>query len=164
MNLAVSADNSFSRWSLFGHRQAWRWAEEVIARVGVRPPVRVRPCAVFPAAISRKWRSANGCAATPTSDFRRADQRRRCESQNRSVQLIDGLAREGKGVIYASGEFPSWSGCATASACCGTDGSWRKSPALRPGKRHYFIIQPEERQREQGPGSERDGIGPSAIF
>jgi simple sugar transport system ATP-binding protein len=34
MNLAVSADNSFSRWSLFGHRQAWRWAEEVIARVG----------------------------------------------------------------------------------------------------------------------------------
>ena len=25
-----------SRWSLFGHRQAWRWAEEVIARVGVR--------------------------------------------------------------------------------------------------------------------------------
>ncbi|MDT1862253.1 sugar ABC transporter ATP-binding protein, partial [Acinetobacter baumannii] len=36
MNLAVSADNSFSRWSLFGHRQAWRWAEEVIARLGVR--------------------------------------------------------------------------------------------------------------------------------
>jgi simple sugar transport system ATP-binding protein len=36
MNLAVTADNSFSRWSLFGHRQAWRWAEEVIARVGVR--------------------------------------------------------------------------------------------------------------------------------
>ena len=35
MNLAVCADNSFSRWSLFGHRQAWRWAEEVIARVGV---------------------------------------------------------------------------------------------------------------------------------
>ncbi|PIN63549.1 hypothetical protein CKQ90_36205, partial [Klebsiella pneumoniae] len=31
----VSADNSFSRWSLFGHRQAWRWAEEVIARLGV---------------------------------------------------------------------------------------------------------------------------------
>ena len=36
MNLAVSADSSFSRWSLFGHRQAWRWAEEVIARVGIR--------------------------------------------------------------------------------------------------------------------------------
>jgi ABC-type sugar transport system ATPase subunit len=26
MNLSVSADNSFSRWSLFGHRKAWRWA------------------------------------------------------------------------------------------------------------------------------------------
>lgn len=36
MNLAVSADNSFSRWSLFGHRRAWRWAEEVIARIGIR--------------------------------------------------------------------------------------------------------------------------------
>lgn len=33
-----------------------------------------------------------------------------------------------------------------------------------PGKRHCFIIQPEERQREQGHGSKRDGIGPSAIF
>jgi simple sugar transport system ATP-binding protein len=67
MNLAVSADNSFSRWSLFGHRQAWRWAEEVIARVGVRTRVRRRPCAVSPAATSKRWRSANGCAATPTS-------------------------------------------------------------------------------------------------
>ncbi|VTN14912.1 Arabinose import ATP-binding protein AraG [Raoultella terrigena] len=36
MNLAVSADRSFSRWSLFGHRQAWRWAEEVVARIGIR--------------------------------------------------------------------------------------------------------------------------------
>ncbi len=37
MNLAVSADNSFSRWSLFGHRQAWRWAEG-----GDCPPRRAR--------------------------------------------------------------------------------------------------------------------------
>jgi simple sugar transport system ATP-binding protein len=46
MNLAVSADNSFSRWSLFGHRQAWRWAEEVIAR-GFVPPVRADPAPSF---------------------------------------------------------------------------------------------------------------------
>ncbi|HAK34836.1 MAG TPA: ABC transporter [Pantoea sp.] len=36
MNLSVSADSSFSRWSLFGHRQAWRWAEAVIQRLNVR--------------------------------------------------------------------------------------------------------------------------------
>lgn len=66
MNLAVSADNSFSRWSLFGHRQAWRWAEEVIARLGVRATVPVRRCAVFLAATSRRWPLANGCAVMPT--------------------------------------------------------------------------------------------------
>lgn len=37
--------------------------------------------------------------------------------------LIDGLAREGKGVIYAWVNSPSWSVYATASAYCGTDGS-----------------------------------------
>ncbi|STT53226.1 putative ABC transport system ATPase component [Klebsiella pneumoniae] len=37
--------------------------------------------------------------------------------------LIDGLAREGKGVIYASGEFAELVVYATASAYCGTDGS-----------------------------------------
>ncbi len=31
-------------------------------------------------------------------------------------------------------------------------------------KRHYFIIQPEERRREQGPFSERGGVWPSADF
>ncbi|VEB87837.1 galactose/methyl galactoside ABC transporter ATP-binding protein [Citrobacter koseri] len=62
--------------------------------------------------------------------------------------LIDGLAREGKGVIYASGEFAELVGCATASACCGTGASWRKWKARRPAKRHYFIIQPEERRCE----------------
>ena len=31
-------------------------------------------------------------------------------------------------------------------------------------KRHYFIIQPEERRREQGPFSDRGGVWPSATF
>ncbi len=67
MNLAVSADNSFSRWSLFGHRQAWRWAEEVIARVGVRAlgPATAAGDAC-PAATSKRWPSASGCAVTPS--------------------------------------------------------------------------------------------------
>ena len=37
MNLAVCADNNFSRWSLFGHPSGVALGpEEVIARVGVR--------------------------------------------------------------------------------------------------------------------------------
>ncbi|PQV90585.1 ABC transporter, partial [Cronobacter sakazakii] len=36
MNLAASADGSFTRWGLFGHRDAWRWAQEVISRLGIR--------------------------------------------------------------------------------------------------------------------------------
>jgi simple sugar transport system ATP-binding protein len=65
MNLAVTADNSFSRWSLFGHRQAWRWAEEVIARVGYGREGRGRYCGVFPAATSRRSPSENGCVTMP---------------------------------------------------------------------------------------------------
>ncbi len=59
---------------------------------------------------------------------------------------------------------PSWSVCVTASAYLGRTDHVAEIPGAEPGKRHCFIIQPEERQREQGPGSKRDGIGPSAIF
>jgi simple sugar transport system ATP-binding protein len=66
MNLAVSADNSFSRWSLFGHRQAWRWAEEVIARVGVRATGPGQTLRRLSGGNQQKWPLANGCAVTPT--------------------------------------------------------------------------------------------------
>ncbi|MCS5947982.1 hypothetical protein LNP05_10700 [Klebsiella pneumoniae subsp. pneumoniae] len=66
--------------------------------------------------------------------------------------LIDGLAREGKGVIYASGEFAELVGlCDRISRTVGRTDRSGRSPARKPGKRHCFIIQPEERQREQGP-------------
>ena len=63
--------------------------------------------------------------------------------------LIDGLAREGKGVIYASGEFAELVGLCDR-ICVLWDGRIAEIPARKPGKRHCFIIQPEERQREQG--------------
>ena len=106
MNLAVCADNSFSRWSLFGHRQAWRWAEEVIDRVGVR--------ARGPGQVLRrlsggnqqkvaigKWLRNDASVLIFDEPTKGVD----VKAKTDLFQLIDGLAREGKGVIYASGEF-----------------------------------------------------------
>ncbi|MBB1200228.1 sugar ABC transporter ATP-binding protein [Enterobacteriaceae bacterium 89] len=106
MNLAVSADNSFSRWSLFGHRQAWRWAEQAIARLGVR--------ATGPAQTLRrlsggnqqkvaigKWLRGHASVLIFDEPTKGVD----VKAKTDLFTLIDGLAREGKGVIYASGEF-----------------------------------------------------------
>ena len=106
MNLAVTADNSFSRWSLFGHRQAWRWAEEVIARVGVRtrgPGQVLRRLSggnQQKVAIG-KWLRNDACVLIFDEPTKGVD----VKAKTDLFQLIDGLAREGKGVIYASGEF-----------------------------------------------------------
>ncbi|AMJ71656.1 ABC transporter [Enterobacter cloacae] len=106
MNLAVSADNSFSRWSLFGHRQAWRWAEEVIARVGVRtrgPGQVLRRLSggnQQKVAIG-KWLRNDASVLIFDEPTKGVD----VKAKTDLFQLIDDLAREGKGVIYASGEF-----------------------------------------------------------
>ncbi|HGL6855191.1 TPA: ATP-binding cassette domain-containing protein [Citrobacter koseri] len=106
MNLAVAADNRFSRWSLFGHRQAWRWAEAVIARVGVR--------ARGPGQVLRRLSGGNQ-QKVAIGKWLRGDARVLIfdeptkgvdvKAKTDLFALIDGLAREGKGVIYASGEF-----------------------------------------------------------
>lgn len=106
MNLAVTADNSFSRWSFFGHRQAWRWAEEVIARVGVRtrgPGQVLRRLSggnQQKVAIG-KWLRNDASVLIFDEPTKGVD----VKAKTDLFQLIDGLAREGKGVIYASGEF-----------------------------------------------------------
>ncbi|WP_371337158.1 sugar ABC transporter ATP-binding protein [Klebsiella quasipneumoniae] len=106
MNLAVSADNSFSRWSLFGHRQAWRWAEEVIARLGVRatgPGQTLRRLSggnQQKVAIG-KWLRSHANVLIFDEPTKGVD----VKAKTDLFMLIDGLAREGKGVIYASGEF-----------------------------------------------------------
>ena len=106
MNLAVSADNSFSRWSLFGHRQVWRWAQETIARVGVRttgPGQHLRRLSggnQQKVAIG-KWLRGNASVLIFDEPTKGVD----VKAKTDLFQLIDGLAREGRGVIYASGEF-----------------------------------------------------------
>ena len=106
MNLAVSADNSFSRWSLFGHRQAWRWAEEVISRIGIRttgPGQTLRRLSggnQQKVAIG-KWLRGNANVLIFDEPTKGVD----VKAKTDLFTLIDGLARDGKGIIYASGEF-----------------------------------------------------------
>ncbi|PRD14571.1 sugar ABC transporter ATP-binding protein [Pantoea coffeiphila] len=106
MNLSVSADNSFSRWSLFGHRQAWRWAEEVIARLGIRttgPRQTLRRLSggnQQKVAIG-KWLRNDADVLIFDEPTKGVD----IKAKTDLFELIDGLARQGKGVIYASGEF-----------------------------------------------------------
>ena len=98
MNLAVCADNSFSRWSLFGHRQAWRWAEEVIARVGVRtrgPGQVLRRLSggnQQKVAIG-KWLRNDASVLIFDEPTKGVD----VKAKTDLFQLIDGPAREGKG-------------------------------------------------------------------
>lgn len=106
MNLAVSADSSFSRWSLFGHRQAWRWAEEVIARVGIRTSGPAQTLRRLSGGNQQKvaigkWLRGNANVLIFDEPTKGVDVKAKTDLFN----VIDGLAREGKGVIYASGEF-----------------------------------------------------------
>ncbi|CCP04935.1 putative ABC transport system, ATP-binding component [Erwinia amylovora Ea644] len=106
MNLSVSADNRFSRWGLFGHRLAWRWAEEVIARLGIRttgPRQTLRSLSG-----GNQQKVAIGKWLCNDADIWIFDEPTKgvdIKAKTDLFALIDGLAREGKGVIYASGEF-----------------------------------------------------------
>ncbi|EMQ0910082.1 sugar ABC transporter ATP-binding protein [Raoultella ornithinolytica] len=106
MNLAVSADNSFSRWSLFGHRQAWRWAEEVIARIGIRTTGPAQTLSRLSGGNQQKvaigkWLRGNANVLIFDEPTKGVD----VKAKTDLFTLIDGLARDGKGIIYASGEF-----------------------------------------------------------
>ncbi|WP_343464117.1 sugar ABC transporter ATP-binding protein [Pantoea sp.] len=106
MNLSVSADSSFSRASLFNHRQAWRWAERVIQRLNVRtsgPGQTLRRLSggnQQKVAIG-KWLRNNADVLIFDEPTKGVDVKAKTEL----FALIDGLARDGKGIIYASGEF-----------------------------------------------------------
>lgn len=106
MNLAVSADNSFSRWSLFGHRKAWRWAEEVITRLGIRTTGPAQTLRRLSGGNQQKvaigkWLRGNAEILIFDEPTKGVD----IKAKTDLFTLIDSLARQGKGVIYASGEF-----------------------------------------------------------
>lgn len=106
MNLAVSADNQFSRWGLFDHRKAKRWAEETIQRLGIRTS--------GPAQALRRLSGGNQQKVAIGKWLRSEAEVLIFDEPTKGVDikaktdlfvLIDQLARQGKGVIYASGEF-----------------------------------------------------------
>ncbi|WP_413741143.1 sugar ABC transporter ATP-binding protein [Sodalis sp. RH15] len=106
MNLSVSADNSFSRWSIFGHRQAWHWAQQVITRLGVKTTGPAQTLRRLSGGNQQKvaigkWLRADARVLIFDEPTKGVDVKAKTDVFN----LIDGLAREGKGVIYASGEF-----------------------------------------------------------
>ena len=126
MNLSISADNSFSRWGVFGHREAWRWAEAIIQKLGVRttgPQQTLRRLSggnQQKVAIG-KWLRNDADVLIFDEPTKGVD----VKAKTDLFTLIDGLARQGKGVIYASGEFAEliglcdricvlWDGCIVA--------------------------------------------------
>ncbi|EJF29783.1 MULTISPECIES: sugar ABC transporter ATP-binding protein [Enterobacteriaceae] len=106
MNLAVSADSQFTRWGLFDYRKARRWAEETIQQLGIRTS--------GPAQTLRRLSGGNqqkvaiGKWLRNEADVLIFDEPTKgvdIKAKTDLFVLIDKLARRGKGVIYASGEF-----------------------------------------------------------
>lgn len=106
MNLAVSSDSQFTRWGLFDHRKAKRWAEETIKQLGIRTS--------GPAQTLRRLSGGNqqkvaiGKWLRNEADVLIFDEPTKgvdIKAKTDLFVLIDQLARRGKGVIYASGEF-----------------------------------------------------------
>lgn len=106
MNLSVSADDSFSRWSLFGHRQAWRWAEQIIRQLQVRTTGPAQTLRRLSGGNQQKvaigkWLRNNADVLIFDEPTKGVD----IKAKTELFTLIDSLARKGKGIIYASGEF-----------------------------------------------------------
>lgn len=106
MNLAVSADDQFSRFGFFNHRKAQGWAQEVIKRLAIRT--------LGPAQTLRRLSGGNQQKVAIGKWLRNNAEVLIFDEPTKGVDikaktdlfvLIDQLARQGKGIIYASGEF-----------------------------------------------------------
>lgn len=106
MNLSISASNSFSRWGLFSHRQALSWAKQVITRLTIRTTgpmqklVRLSGGNQQKVAIG-KWLRSEAQVLIFDEPTKGVD----IKAKQDLFSLIDDLAQQGKGIIYASGEF-----------------------------------------------------------
>ncbi|TXE28663.1 sugar ABC transporter ATP-binding protein [Serratia marcescens] len=106
MNLSVSADDSFSRWSLFNRRQELRWAREIMQRLNIRASGPQQRLARLSGGNQQKvaigkWLRGDVEVLIFDEPTKGVD----IKAKQELFSLIDGLARAGKGVIYASGEF-----------------------------------------------------------
>lgn len=106
MNLSVAADDSFSRWSIFSRRQELNWAKELIQRLGVRTSSPQQKLARLSGGNQQKvaigkWLRGNAQVLIFDEPTKGVD----IKAKQDLFNLIDGLAQQGKGIIYASGEF-----------------------------------------------------------
>ncbi|EKN4807124.1 TPA: ATP-binding cassette domain-containing protein, partial [Yersinia enterocolitica] len=106
MNLSVAADDSFSRWSIFSRRQELSWAKELIQRLGVRTSSPQQKLARLSGGNQQKvaigkWLRGNAQVLIFDEPTKGVD----IKAKQDLFNLIDGLAQQGKGIIYASGEF-----------------------------------------------------------
>ncbi|XKE23256.1 sugar ABC transporter ATP-binding protein [Yersinia wautersii] len=106
MNLSVAADDSFSRWSLFSRRQELSWAKELIERLGIRTSSPQQKLARLSGGNQQKvaigkWLRGDAQVLIFDEPTKGVD----IKAKQDLFSLIDQLAQQGKGIIYASGEF-----------------------------------------------------------
>ncbi|NDL63632.1 sugar ABC transporter ATP-binding protein [Acerihabitans arboris] len=106
MNLSVAADNTFSRWGWFSAGRARRFAQQVVDRLGIRASgldqklLRLSGGNQQKVAIG-KWLRGHAEVLIFDEPTKGVD----IKAKQDLFVLIDDLARQGKGIIYASGEF-----------------------------------------------------------
>ncbi|MCG8708953.1 sugar ABC transporter ATP-binding protein [Brenneria sp. 4F2] len=106
MNLSVSASNRFSHWGVFSHRQALSWARQVIDRLTIRTTGPMQKLARLSGGNQQKvaigkWLRSEAQVLIFDEPTKGVD----IKAKQDLFSLIDGLAQQGKGIIYASGEF-----------------------------------------------------------
>lgn len=106
MNLSVVADNSFSTLSIFNRRASLSWAKEIINRLGIRASGPLQKLARLSGGNQQKvaigkWLRSESQVLIFDEPTKGVDIR----AKQDVFRLIDGLAQQGKGIIYASGEF-----------------------------------------------------------
>ncbi|TCV92987.1 monosaccharide ABC transporter ATP-binding protein (CUT2 family) [Biostraticola tofi] len=106
MNLSVSADNSFSTAGFFSRRQEWRWARDIVGRLGVRTSGLQQKLKRLSGGNQQKiaigkWLRGDADILIFDEPTKGVD----IKAKQDLFVLIDQLAREGKGIIYASGEL-----------------------------------------------------------
>ncbi|XBS69285.1 sugar ABC transporter ATP-binding protein [Acerihabitans sp. KWT182] len=106
MNLCVSADDTFSRAGVFSGRRARAWAQQVVQRLGVRSAGLDQKLARLSGGNQQKvavgkWLRGRAKVLIFDEPTKGVD----IKAKQDLFALINDLALQGKGVIYASGEF-----------------------------------------------------------
>nr|WP_113869359.1 sugar ABC transporter ATP-binding protein [Brenneria salicis]NMN91319.1 monosaccharide ABC transporter ATP-binding protein (CUT2 family) [Brenneria salicis ATCC 15712 = DSM 30166]RBP57848.1 monosaccharide ABC transporter ATP-binding protein (CUT2 family) [Brenneria salicis ATCC 15712 = DSM 30166]RLM28889.1 ABC transporter [Brenneria salicis ATCC 15712 = DSM 30166] len=105
-NLSVSASDSFSRWGVFSHQQALGWARHLIRQLTIRTTGPMQKLARLSGGNQQKvaigkWLRSEAQVLIFDEPTKGVD----IKAKQDLFSLIDGLAQQGKGIIYASGEF-----------------------------------------------------------